>query len=82
MASQPITCRAIAYFNSIKVQLKLLQEICNSKYGHLFQFHKGTIKTEQANTYNVDYMSFQFHKGTIKTKVYNDFYRFSQISIP
>ena len=68
MASQPITCRAIAYFNSIKVQLKLLQEICNSKYGHLFQFHKGTIKTEQANTYNVDYMSFQFHKGTIKTR--------------
>ena len=31
-------------FNSIKVRLKLSQNI-NQKNGHTFQFHKGTIKT-------------------------------------
>ena len=54
------------------------------EYGEtLFQFHKGTIKACQFCKRGSRKMLFQFHKGTIKAqKVYNDFYRFSQISIP
>ena len=32
-----------------------------------FQFHKGTIKTEQVVNNMTEGQSFQFHKGTIKT---------------
>ena len=35
--------------------------------GQSFQFHKGTIKTEQTINNMVSGQSFQFHKGTIKT---------------
>ena len=34
---------------------------------HLFQFHKGTIKTKKSNSLKGIGSSFQFHKGTIKT---------------
>ena len=34
----------ILYFNSIKVQLRL-DRLKDKVYHHLFQFHKGTIKT-------------------------------------
>ena len=37
-------------FNSIKVRLKLRSLAVIQKYVNLFQFHKGTIKT---NTYNI-----------------------------
>ena len=58
----------ILHFNSIKVRLKLvsilLMLIC-----HLFQFHKGTIKTFNDQPLKFyDTVLFQFHKGTIKTK--------------
>ena len=55
------------YFNSIKVRLKqnILKE---GQIVHLFQFHKGTIKTfEQVVNNMTEGQSFQFHKGTIKT---------------
>ena len=53
-------------FNSIKVRLepnRLSSELKNI----LFQFHKGTIRTQDAfvDYYNVP--AFQFHKGTIRT---------------
>ena len=55
-------------FNSIKVRLK--RYVATAKLlNSLFQFHKGTIKTEQvANNMKVG-QAFQFHKGTIKTYV-------------
>ena len=36
-------------------------------YPALFQFHKGTIKTEVASGIKTQGRTFQFHKGTIKT---------------
>ena len=33
----------------------------------LFQFHKGTIKTNAGAIVDVNSKLFQFHKGTIKT---------------
>ena len=35
----------------------------------LFQFHKGTIKTNMYTARKMFYEPFQFHKGTIKTDV-------------
>ena len=37
-------------------------------YEVLFQFHKGTIKTERSFARDNKGNSFQFHKGTIKTR--------------
>ena len=34
---------------------------------HIFQFHKGTIRTGSAPEYVAKYVTFQFHKGTIRT---------------
>ena len=53
-------------FNSIKVRLKL--KFTSDTYGIIiFQFHKGTIKTDiQHEATSLD-KKFQFHKGTIKT---------------
>ena len=56
----------VLHFNSIKVRLELrLQDTwkrCSS-----FQFHKGTIRTDDTwNERNGD-LPFQFHKGTIRT---------------
>ena len=36
----------LQYFNSIKVQLRLLSQRLTQKKILLFQFHKGTIKTK------------------------------------
>ena len=33
----------------------------------IFQFHKGTIRTNYASAKNMIAMAFQFHKGTIRT---------------
>ena len=57
-------------FKSIKVRLKLTPSI-HCQMCPKFQFHKGPIKAEQANTYNVDYMAFQFHEGPIKTSAFS-----------
>ena len=40
----------------------------SSHTGHEFQFHKGTIKTNQIGEMYADKLKFQFHKGTIKTQ--------------
>ena len=55
------------YFNSIKVRLKqnILKE---GLIVHLFQFHKGTIKTLLSRYCLHKLRVFQFHKGTIKTQ--------------
>ena len=37
------------------------------KWIDLFQFHKGTIRTECADLKNGNSLPFQFHKGTIRT---------------
>ena len=60
----------ICHFNSIKVRLKLgLLDMILLNF-HLFQFHKGTIKTFIFLS-SVPWDSpFQFHKGTIKTLGY------------
>ena len=56
----------MAYFNSIKVRLKPSSGI-KRLLDLLFQFHKGTIKTQQPVTSSLQGQRFQFHKGTIKT---------------
>ena len=58
----------LQYFNSIKVQLKLIVTV-DTTIVMQFQFHKGTIKTELHNAVASGYALFQFHKGTIKTAV-------------
>ena len=39
------------YFNSIKVQLRLANSVFMNSY-HIFQFHKGTIKTSAIESHN------------------------------
>ena len=53
-------------FNSIKVQLELVGELCMPSY-HEFQFHKGTIRTLHSVGSADGFLLFQFHKGTIRT---------------
>ena len=56
----------VAYFNSIKVQLERQTSLGLSGVD-IFQFHKGTIRTDfEDNLYNFLFQ-FQFHKGTIRT---------------
>ena len=60
----------MTYFNSIKVQLRLYKHLPSTVIPVLFQFHKGTIKTQKIlNMFNRAGI-FQFHKGTIKTKIH------------
>ena len=48
----------------------------------LFQFHKGTIKTQVVIIRRVFLLKFQFHKGTIKTDLCFRLNRCLSISIP
>ena len=41
---------------------------CLSLLFNIFQFHKGTIRTEYGPTTYRPHYQFQFHKGTIRTK--------------
>ena len=70
------------YFNSIKVRLKL--NWTSEEEGlKVFQFHKGTIKTDILREGETPYAQFQFHKGTIKTCWRHKLeYYSSEISIP
>ena len=71
----------LAYFNSIKVRLE--QGSGNDSIGeHLFQFHKGTIRTLSPVGVVLEYNSFQFHKGTIRTMVNHLISILLLISIP
>ena len=56
------------YFNSIKVRLKLNNPAAYNIDQYLFQFHKGTIKTQSSCFHSFKGLLFQFHKGTIKTE--------------
>ena len=70
------------YFNSIKVRLKpcRVKKRCSVL---LFQFHKGTIKTNRLVETSKRMRVFQFHKGTIKTWPYRHAARCRpSISIP
>ena len=56
-------------FNSIKVRLKLSVLCPITEHGLVFQFHKGTIKTNRTRRPSARPALFQFHKGTIKTLI-------------
>ena len=72
-----------SHFNSIKVRLKLKQDLIEDYMTPLFQFHKGTIKTKLDAIPKGWIYRFQFHKGTIKTmKAWKNIMRFCLISIP
>ena len=68
-------------FNSIKVRLKQEYEK-RKRENRIFQFHKGTIKTDLSQTIDDCRPLFQFHKGTIKTFIFNSNYYGIFISIP
>ena len=55
-----------AYFNSIKVQL---EQVSTKEFSlnPIFQFHKGTIRTDLSHRHMFTAQVFQFHKGTIRT---------------
>ena len=53
-------------FNSIKVRLELTF-IPDADTLKQFQFHKGTIRTDQETDAARQQHQFQFHKGTIRT---------------
>ena len=53
-------------FNSIKVRLEPEKDNVVSS-SLLFQFHKGTIRTEVLTVPQTGVGRFQFHKGTIRT---------------
>ena len=58
--------RLIFYFNSIKVRFELMV-ILLSFLSLIFQFHKGTIRTQGRKSDVYYKKEFQFHKGTIRT---------------
>ena len=69
-------------FNSIKVRLKLRRLAWQVPQIVLFQFHKGTIKTNVIIFRYYLSILFQFHKGTIKTHGRQDSLYINLISIP
>ena len=55
-------------FNSIKVRLEQANLALRDFVLRLFQFHKGTIRTIDAELLHPLLGIFQFHKGTIRTQ--------------
>ena len=55
-------------FNSIKVRLEPKYGADEEGWRMLFQFHKGTIRTDNSPHTKTLYREFQFHKGTIRTR--------------
>ena len=68
-------------FNSIKVQLEQ-QLLLHWHQLLVFQFHKGTIRTDYFNGVLPTAQLFQFHKGTIRTDATNQLATIIFISIP
>ena len=68
-----------AHFNSIKVRLKQWQLDSFTTDYLLFQFHKGTIKTNAQVMRLNALLWFQFHKGTIKTQQFDFNYKSSGV---
>ena len=60
--------RTILYFNSIKVRLELDVPPLFPVVLNVFQFHKGTIRTNGRIREDRQILQFQFHKGTIRTE--------------
>ena len=58
-------------FNSIKVQLEH-DSVFRQVFQPLFQFHKGTIRTNLLCSSATTVEKFQFHKGTIRTAAGRD----------
>ena len=59
-------------FNSTLVRLKALTLVASSTTAAKFQFHIGTIKSEQRNVaLTMRNRQFQFHIGTIKSDNFN-----------
>ena len=71
----------LANFNSIKVQLELITWLLHIK-ACKFQFHKGTIRTNEELIGYLLVTEFQFHKGTIRTRTQTERLRLFHISIP
>ena len=57
----------VTNFNSIKVRLEHHLGGRVSAESDLFQFHKGTIRTNTMANFPDTVQLFQFHKGTIRT---------------
>ena len=55
---------------------------CNPKQLMVFQFHKGTIRTDTYYESPEGFAGFQFHKGTIRTEFKAENIREGYISIP
>ena len=69
------------HFNSIKVRLEHAANTQDS-LSHVFQFHKGTIRTQGSGNDAIGEHLFQFHKGTIRTRQNCFWCFFCWISIP
>ena len=61
-----MTAKGVFNFNSIKVRLEHY-DAGGDKKAPSFQFHKGTIRTEELSPLLAEFVKFQFHKGTIRT---------------
>ena len=57
----------LACFNSIKVQLERSDSDIDGATSILFQFHKGSIRTDTFKRGSLADYLFQFHKGSIRT---------------
>ena len=68
-------------FNSIKVRLEPTGPFANEKVT-TFQFHKGTIRTNNYLVSDDKLYIFQFHKGTIRTRFNQVAAKHKGISIP
>ena len=63
-----LPCRQLD-FNSIKVQLELRPIVCNENRVILFQFHKGTIRTEDGCSFE----TLEKHFNSIKVQLEHGF---------
>ena len=68
-------------FNSIKVRLRR-GALGTIRVVVIFQFHKGSIKTDTGNDLGALITEFQFHKGSIKTDLRPRLNGKKYISIP
>ena len=53
-------------FNSTLVRLKVIAEVATQLLTHGFQFHTGSIKSQDLNIGGLTHIEFQFHTGSIK----------------
>ena len=63
---------SVKYFNSIKVQLEH-SDFVSQIEAHLFQFHKGTIRTAKQGTKTYEYINFNSIKVQLELNISFDF---------